>query len=297
MIRILICSILALTAYVTTLAQQDSLYYYQFGERVFLEEVEDEYIIEFADTAYSSILDSLQLVYTRLYWNIFQVKSDSATLSQINDSLYTINPLYLREDSSECYLRNVVILEWKTNVTEQTKQNLINHYHMSLSIEAGLLQHYEVDDALEVSSALFETGNFNYCYPEFLVKVVDQDYIPNDEYFNQQWYLHNTGQLTNDGHYGVSGADINAPAAWEITTGSEDIVVAVVDRGVTPDHSDLPLSRLVIDNTSNYDFWDGFEQNQPFASGNNHGNAVSGIIAANIDNITKELLAYVLNVR
>lgn len=45
--------------------------------------------------------------------------------------------------------------------------------------------------------------------------------IPNDPYFDQQWAMNDP----------IFKADINAPEAWEITTGS-DIMVAVLDNGV-----------------------------------------------------------------
>ena len=57
---------------------------------------------------------------------------------------------------------------------------------------------------------------------------------PDDTSFASQWGLRNTGQ-TN----GVVGADINALAAWDITTGSSNTVVAVVDSGVFLNHPDL----------------------------------------------------------
>jgi hypothetical protein len=60
--------------------------------------------------------------------------------------------------------------------------------------------------------------------------------LPNDELFGQQWGLHNTGQ-TVKGVTGVAGADIHAPEAWERTTGSSAVRVAVVDSGVNLDHS------------------------------------------------------------
>ena len=47
--------------------------------------------------------------------------------------------------------------------------------------------------------------------------------LPNDEFFSQQW------------HYGL----INLPQAWDITTGSPEIRVAVADTGVRLAHPDL----------------------------------------------------------
>src|SRR3954449_2634509 len=48
----------------------------------------------------------------------------------------------------------------------------------------------------------------------------------NDQPFWWMWGLHNTGERI--GAYGTSGADIGAPAAWALTTGSSDVTVAVV---------------------------------------------------------------------
>lgn len=51
-----------------------------------------------------------------------------------------------------------------------------------------------------------------------------------------QWYLHApAGEVTSS---------INATGAWDITTGSPDIVVAVLDTGVRPEHPDLANSLL-----------------------------------------------------
>lgn len=57
---------------------------------------------------------------------------------------------------------------------------------------------------------------------------------PNDPKFSQLWGLQNTGQLT-----GTVGADIHASQAWSITTGSSNVVVAVVDTGMDYTHQDL----------------------------------------------------------
>jgi subtilisin family serine protease len=55
-----------------------------------------------------------------------------------------------------------------------------------------------------------------------------------DPRFSEQWALANDGQLG-----GKSGADISAMQAWAVTTGSDDVVVAVLDSGVDYNHEDL----------------------------------------------------------
>ena len=58
---------------------------------------------------------------------------------------------------------------------------------------------------------------------------------PNDYYFaSNQWGLNNTGQTG-----GSADADIDAPEAWSKTTGSSNVVVAVIDSGVLMSHQDL----------------------------------------------------------
>jgi len=62
--------------------------------------------------------------------------------------------------------------------------------------------------------------------------------IPDDTNFTQLWAMQNTGQTVN-GISGTAGADINATAAWDLSTGDSDIVVAVIDTGVNYYHEDL----------------------------------------------------------
>jgi len=65
--------------------------------------------------------------------------------------------------------------------------------------------------------------------------------IPDDSDFGDQWGLYNTGQLVNGLHKtgGIAGADIDAPAAWDISTGSSNVVVADIDSGINYNHPDL----------------------------------------------------------
>ena len=101
--------------------------------------------------------------------------------------------------------------------------------------------------------------------------------FPNDEYFPRQWHLHNIGQSG-----GTPGADINAPKAWEITTGDPNIVVALIDCGVDTNHPDL-ANNLV----PGYDFYDDDNQPDPATDhrDNAHGTACAGLIAAQGNNV------------
>ncbi|MGH9782900.1 MAG: S8 family serine peptidase, partial [Terriglobia bacterium] len=55
---------------------------------------------------------------------------------------------------------------------------------------------------------------------------------PNDPSFGLQWALHNIGQSVNGQPGGTADADIDAPEAWNITTGSNTVVIAVIDTGI-----------------------------------------------------------------
>lgn len=61
--------------------------------------------------------------------------------------------------------------------------------------------------------------------------------LPNDPRFPEQWNLRNTGQVAG-GVPGTPGADVDALGAWAFGTGTESIVVGVLDSGINQ-HQDL----------------------------------------------------------
>ena len=65
------------------------------------------------------------------------------------------------------------------------------------------------------------------------------DDIPDDPSFEQQWGLENVGQSVNGHPAGERGVDIEAPAAWKIGRGSDEVVVGIIDSGVDYTHEDL----------------------------------------------------------
>jgi subtilisin family serine protease len=83
----------------------------------------------------------------------------------------------------------------------------------------------------ELIDKLTSDPRVNFAEPNFLLFP---DLPPDDPEFGQLWGLHNTGQAG-----GTIDADIDAPEAWDITTGTPSLVVAVIDTGVDINHSDL----------------------------------------------------------
>lgn len=62
--------------------------------------------------------------------------------------------------------------------------------------------------------------------PDFIMQMMQQ---PNDTYYGYQWHYH--AAVTEPG-------SVNLPAAWDVTTGDANVVVAVIDTGILP-HADL----------------------------------------------------------
>ena len=105
--------------------------------------------------------------------------------------------------------------------------------------------------------------------------------FPNDPLFrdSRQWALANRGP---SGVYGgAAGADIHALEAWALSTGSNDLRLAVADTGVDPDHPDLQAAvpdgglRIVLGLNVTADPSSG-----AWADTYGHGTPVAGVMAA-----------------
>jgi subtilisin family serine protease len=63
--------------------------------------------------------------------------------------------------------------------------------------------------------------------------------VPNDPELGELWGLSNSGSGINGFSGAVAGADVNAPLAWDRTTGSPSTVIADLDSGYRFDSPDL----------------------------------------------------------
>lgn len=133
-------------------------------------------------------------------------------------------------------------------------------------------------DVFRVISDLNASDLIEFAEPNLVDRA---QYPPNDYYFanGSQWWLYNYGQPPA----GVAGADINAPAAWDINPGSGDVLIAILDSGIPmvggflnhPDLSNSPRYILGEDLVG-----DG----EQVRDNHGHGTHVLGIIAAKTNN-------------
>lgn len=123
---------------------------------------------------------------------------------------------------------------------------------------------------------------------------------PNDEMFYKQWYLKNNGSLDpSGGGYAKVGADIKILNTWEIETGNDEVIVAILDSGIKDDHPDLK-ERIWINNEEipgngidddyngyidDYKGWDFAYNDRRPEDGFGHGTNIATVIGASTDNL------------
>ncbi len=149
-----------------------------------------------------------------------------------------------------------------------------------------------------VAKALLNDPRVRYVEPNRIVSIAA---TPNDTRYNELWGMNNTGQTG-----GTPDADIDAPEAWNVETGSSSVAVSVIDTGVDFSHPDLAAQQWVntgencgstdptivcadrtdvVDDDANgkIDDWRGWDfvnnDNNPFDD-HSHGTHVAGTIGA-----------------
>jgi subtilisin family serine protease len=126
------------------------------------------------------------------------------------------------------------------NIKESIREKLflkklsINRKFKHSKIE--LLELHEEDD---ISAAVTELNNHtgtHYAQRDHFLYPCALSYGGK---FLDQWSLKNIGQLDKYENAGHVGIDTNTLAAWEITKGSDAVIVAVIDTGIDIYHSGL----------------------------------------------------------
>jgi len=201
-----------------------------------------------------------------------------------------------RKSASGYYKEDELLIKFIPGVSRVTQEGVLGTYGMTVkkSFKYTGIQVIKLPPSMNVEKALGKLTiepSIEYAEPNFIYRICD---APNDPMFNDLWGLHNTGQTG-----GTADADIDAPEAWDIHTGSEDVVVAVIDSGVDYTHEDLQGNMWVnqteamgttgVDDDSNGYIDDIYGINAVNGSGdpmdnNGHGTHCAGTIGAVGDN-------------
>ncbi len=149
----------------------------------------------------------------------------------------------------------------------------------------------------EAVRAYEDSPDVVYAEPNFKLEPLA---VPNDPGYKDMWGLNNTGQTG-----GTVDADVDAPEAWDTTTGSPGTVVAVIDEGIDVNHPDLKNNLWTnpgevagnrvdddrngyVDDVNGYDFANNdatvYDPDPISGKGDEHGTHVAGTIAARGNN-------------
>ena len=193
------------------------------------------------------------------------------------------------------YLPGEILVKFKTETPSHTVNAL--NYAMGAGNVRELkrigVQRILLSDAMDLQKTLASyrsNADVEYAEPNYIVRKA---VIPNDPGFIQEWGLSNTGQTG-----GSIDADIDAPEAWDITTGSNDMLIAVIDTGVAYGHPDLAANvwrntKEIPDNGIDDDGngyvddvygWDFIDNDGYPEDLDSHGTHVAGIIASRGNN-------------
>ena len=131
------------------------------------------------------------------------------------------NPKRQREDE--------ILVKFRPGADVTAKENLHRRHGATImkQFPAQRLHHLKLQKGMTVDEAIRRYAGdpaVEYAEPNYLYNI---QALPNDVRFDELWGMYNTGQTG-----GVAGADIRVPDAWDITTGSSDIVVGVIDTGI-----------------------------------------------------------------
>jgi serine protease len=104
-------------------------------------------------------------------------------------------------------------------------------YRITPSVRAAMSKERLQDRTLQLVRELSARPDVEYAQPNYILRI---SRTPDDPRYPEQWHY-----FSNGSGPAQSPGGINLPSAWDATTGSSSIVVAVIDTGILPNHPDI----------------------------------------------------------
>ena len=151
-----------------------------------------------------------------------------------------------RKNTKRRFVEGEIIVKLKENVEqmldEQIPEQILSartgRVETLSRAERGATSLVHLDSNVSVEEAVRkanEDPRVEFAEPNYIYSPTDT--LPHDKQFVSLWGLRNTGN--NSISSGIAGIDIGATQAWDITTGNDNIVAAIIDTGVDLSHPDL----------------------------------------------------------
>ena len=164
-------------------------------------------------------------------------KSNSTTVQSAASNLNITAPQYKPNQVIVKYKKSVDMAQLSSSVKSLGLD--IEKRYDALSKATGHLYTVVKSKSLSTEALIKQLEadpNVVYAEPDY---IYHSNTTPNDPFYaDYLWGQNNTAQTIN-GTQGTVDADMDAPEAWSKTTGSEDVVIAVIDTGVDYLHEDL----------------------------------------------------------
>ena len=231
-------------------------------------------------------------------------KVQRVPVAQLKQGQYQINSIYVKTKEKVAIDGNRFVSNTINQSFDGIKINALQSISNSTKVKNTPVERlYIVEygigiDSYDLAKELMQNPDIEYAVPVFNRYVTE--YEPNDPLISQQWHINNIG----------------SKAAWDVTKGSDDVVIGIVDSGTDWYHEDLRDNTYInedeipdngidddengfVDDVNGWDFVGNISLGQainqqfrpdnepaPLAGGNEHGTHVAGCASATTDNAT-----------